>query len=205
MWRTPGGDRILVGAEADVFKSAVRSLRSGLVDPPCPRDSGIAVFDRLTLGQRLSVLVEVTMALLDERVPSPAHTAANEAAIAAVFEQLVTSIESEIDDAASTTRPTDLRRLVRQACSDRDPGFDAPPLRSDDIDQWLRCIEALRDQILWDADYAAEDCFVDAVPTRAQEIHTFMGVSRDYFTTVPPDPRDGEIGAVLRRLDELCA
>lgn len=198
MWRTSQGDRILEGDEAAVFVRALRLLRDTLV-ADSSWDYGCVVFDRLTLGQRLAVLCEVAAGLLDPSVPPPELTAANEGAIASVYSNLSAAIEDDEESPAAT----DARRLVHRAC--RALGFENTdagwPSNNADPEAIQDAIEFLRDRILWDADYADEDLFLDLEPQAASALHEFVRTSRVYYLHIPPDPPESEIEALLRRLD----
>ena len=63
-------------------------------DPGWP--TGIPLFDELDYPQKIAVLHDVAKALLMHREPAPRLTALNESAIAAVYEHMLTQIESEI-------------------------------------------------------------------------------------------------------------
>jgi len=89
MWRTAGGDRTLEKAEAVLFADALWNL----LDEATPGEFddyplGTNVFDRLTYGQKISVLSLIGNGLLRAEVPSQELTAVAEGAIAAVFQHL---------------------------------------------------------------------------------------------------------------------
>lgn len=202
MWRTSCGDRTLEGAEAAVFVLALTLMRDSLAaDDRC--EYVCASFDRLTLGQRLTVLCEVTGALLDPTVPPPALSATNEGAIAAVYAQLGASIECDKELCTGT----DAQRLVERAC--RDLGLaESDEIRSSldhDSEAMWDAVDSLRDRILWDDDYADEEHYVDLDPEAAAVVYGFARTSRDYFLQVPPDPPDSEIAALFQRLDKLLS
>ncbi len=202
MWRTSCGVRVLEGAEAAVFRFGLSCLRDMLiVDEDFEYEC--APFDRLTLGQKLSVLCEVAAALLDPKVPPPELTATNEGAIAVVYSHLGVVIEcdEEIPDAE------DSLKLVEEACRELQlPEIEElrPSGRLDVEEMWF-AIDALRDRILWDADYADEDLYIDLAPQDSAKLHDFARTTRDYFLDIPPDPPESEMKALLQRLDKFVS
>lgn len=98
MWRTECGERILEGAEAIVFAEALATLLDyAIVDQFDDYESGVACFDNLTYGQKISVLAIIGNGLFRKDVAPVDLTAVVEGAIAAVFQQLKDSIIFEID------------------------------------------------------------------------------------------------------------
>lgn len=57
--------------------------------------------------------------------------------------------------------------------------------------------------MLWDADCEDAHNFVDQAPEHAATMHKLAGIDRDYFTALPPDPRDEELPELLQRIREL--
>ena len=134
MWWTQEGERVLVGAEAILFREALGYLWDEIemceeIDEE--HHVGVKVFDNLSVGQKLTMLVQVGEALLDAAVPVPELTAVNEATVAAVFAQLAINIELELDD---PTMDTDWRRIIVEACSDLEID-NLPDLDCEDFDE----------------------------------------------------------------------
>ncbi len=100
MWRTPHGERILRGAEWELFREGLDTLwdwvESSAVDPDIS-DTGTKAFDRLQMGQKLALLASVGTALSDEGVPHPDLTVNIESTVAAVFRQIASEVEQEIE------------------------------------------------------------------------------------------------------------
>jgi len=118
MWRTQYGDRILEGAEAEVFAEALSSLLDSAVAEELDYyEFGIECFDNLTFGQRISTLAIIGNGLLRKDVPPVCLTAVLEGAIAAVFEHLKNEIALEIDTPESRS---DWRALVVAARKEMD-------------------------------------------------------------------------------------
>lgn len=206
-WRTSQGERILAGAEGNLFREAVLSLADitddAIRSEDDPWDFGLAVFDRLTLPSRLAMLAHVGFALLRETPECPQLTAVNEATIATVFRYIEESIESEIDAEDDIKEPFFWRRLVRAAGVEHAADVELPDESSRDISQWEFLIEVLSDRILWDNDFSSEACFADASPEFAEERYVDMGIDEEYFLAVPPDPGDSSLDQIRKMLREL--
>ena len=85
MWWTPDGERILQGAEGQLFREALGMI----VDMVSDDNEGLwqfaaPPFDKLQLNQKLAVLAQVGTALLCKDQPMPRLTAALEAVYEAV-------------------------------------------------------------------------------------------------------------------------
>jgi hypothetical protein len=69
MWRTECGERTLEGADAIVFAEALSSLLSEAIQGTLDDyELGVACFDNLTFGQRISVLTTIGNGLLRKDV-----------------------------------------------------------------------------------------------------------------------------------------
>ncbi|HKB40783.1 MAG TPA: hypothetical protein VKD72_30435, partial [Gemmataceae bacterium] len=109
MWRTSLGDRVLRGAEWELFRTSLSCVWDLVEESFGVGDlfeSGIDAFDDLQPGQKLALLALVGKALRDEAAPTPPLTAHNEAAIAAVFENVRQSIELEADAEGEAGTPS---------------------------------------------------------------------------------------------------
>ena len=69
MWHTNNGDRTLEGAEARVFAEALWDFVCEMEVDEGDYDIGLEVFDRLTYGQKVSVLSIIGNGLLNPDVP----------------------------------------------------------------------------------------------------------------------------------------
>lgn len=103
MWRTPTGQRVLHGAEAELFKHGVEALvqeieQSAEIDEE--HSVGVLLFDELKRPQKLQMLESVAMALLDANVPPPPANALTDATVGAIYEQLRIELEIEFDKGA---------------------------------------------------------------------------------------------------------
>ena len=98
MWRTQYGDRTLEGAEAKVFAETLSSLLGEAIQGTLDDyQLGVACFDNLTFGQRISALAVIGNGLLRRDTPLVRLTAVLEGTIAAVFQYLRRSIYYEIN------------------------------------------------------------------------------------------------------------
>jgi hypothetical protein len=100
MWWTPRGERVLRGAEWELFREGLGALWDWVEESSGDRDifdSGTEAFDRLQMGQKLGLLALVGRALSDEGVPRPDLTVNTEATVAAIFHQIAREVAMEID------------------------------------------------------------------------------------------------------------
>lgn len=213
MWWTPDGDRVLQGAEWELFRQGLACLWDSVEESfndPGALASGVAVFDSLQPSQQLAMLALVGEALRDSTVPAPVLTAHTEGAIAAVYRHISMMIEFEIDretDPCDEDSPTFWRELVLGAANQDDEDWEEPlpDVSCDDIGEWDFVLECVSDRIFWDADYEMDKTFLDAPPPRRRVVMEQMGIDPDYFLAVAPDPTEeqlGQIRGVLRQLAE---
>ena len=196
MWWTQEGERVLQGAEAALFREALGSLWDDI--EMCEESDeqyvvGIVPYDNLTFGQKLTMLVDVGEALLDENVPMPELTAVNEATVAAVFAHLVINVELEFD-----TPDTTWRLSIRETCNEVRQE-ELPDVQCDQLEEWELWIDSLRDRILWDADYE-DDRILDDQPEVRRILSNLMGISDHYHMVVAEDPTPAEIKGLKMRL-----
>ncbi len=120
MWWTPEGERVLRGAEWELFRAGLDMtwdmVEQSMDDPDfC---SGVEAFDRLQPNQKLALLALVGKALKNEGEPRPKLTAHTEATVAAIFRQIADQVVIEIDMAAEPEPDEDVmfwRRLALAA------------------------------------------------------------------------------------------
>lgn len=203
MWHTPEGNRILTPAERLLFKSALWDMHMHLeleADGCEQWKYGVSIFDDLPWQQRLALLHEVIRALFLKSVKAPMQTAVTEAAIASIYAaiklEVLFELETEYergDDACS------IRRLIRVASFH----LDTPCVRCDDLSEWEFEVDCLQDQVLWDVDWEMADDILDDPPELSDRIHAELTIDRDYFITLPPDPRDCEIPKLWKSFERL--
>jgi len=196
MWRTSQGDRFLTGDEAALFRAAVGDLIEEMEMDGDEHQTGVAVFDALSYGQRVALLEDVAAAVLRENVLAPMHTAANEAAIFAIYHQIKSMIAIELDEETLT----DVRRLVRLASFER--GLQALAETDDRNEAWFSAVDELSDQVLWDHDFFDGELFLDA-PRESDSVLQVADLAGDYFAAVPRDLLDNQLPGALTRLREL--
>jgi len=201
MWRTPEGNRTLSGVEAEVFLEGLRSLAAELRDQRDDHESEVPAFDALSFGQRVSTLQDVANGLLRSDAPIVVHTAANEAAIYAIFRQLHRMVVDELmvsDEGEEEC--LDVRELLRRASSAlRMDG--TPPVHCTDDTEWERLIETLCDRVLWDRDFEIGSMFLDSPhDTARSRLDGESEVLVPYFSAVPLDPPDARIEWILADL-----
>jgi hypothetical protein len=88
MWWTEYGERVLRGAEWELFRRGLGRLWDWIddgEDPPSNCDSGVEAFDRLQMNQKLALLALVGVALREEAAPCPDLTVNTESTVAAVY------------------------------------------------------------------------------------------------------------------------
>ena len=200
MWHTNGGDRVLDGAEARLFAEALWGFVTDMEVNEGDYDVGLTVFDRLTYGQKISLLSIIGTGLLKPDVPMRKLTAVVEGAIAAVFNHLKTAVIWEIEEPDIKGQ---WRKMILAAC--RQIGAEElPKADCKDEQEWYTEIEGLSCLILWDADYEDEDLYIDKPPEETQRLKDFMRIRDDYFLEVPEDLKADEIKTKLAELKTLC-
>lgn len=172
------------------------------VDYGEPYQTGVAMFDALQPTQQMAILHEVAHGLLDEQTPLVELTAVREATVYAIFCELESLVEIEIDLSQGSQTDVDTRERILRSCEhfenqrsqwddELEPtqavDFDPPALHCDDIQQWSRVIELLADQVLWDRDFLLEEAFADHDPQKVKAIKRYMGINEDYFAVAAPD------------------
>jgi hypothetical protein len=108
MWWTSEDERVLTGAEWDLFRLGLSTLWDDVEmsdEDEEPGTTGVAVFDNLRKPERLALLAQVAMGLHDEGEPCPDLTALLEGTVAAVFAQLRYLIAIEIETDADRIGP----------------------------------------------------------------------------------------------------
>jgi hypothetical protein len=204
MYNTRVGIRVLEGAERRLFVETLAMLFDDVSMEDEPPDSG--PYYGLQRNQKIFVLHTVARALLFESEPTPQLTAAIEAAVAAVFERAgsVVSLELSGEFGADTDFP-DLpswRELVLAACHETGIADELTNVQQDDPDDWVVLLECLEGRLLWDSDWEMDEQ-LDADPDAAGGMKDFLGIDRDYFVDVPPEPSDAEADRLLAELRSL--
>ncbi|WP_442507966.1 hypothetical protein SH528x_006911 [Novipirellula sp. SH528] len=225
MWHTSRGDRTLRASEATLVSLAIDTMIDAILlhlddedessmAPEC--QTGIAVYDSLNASQRIGLLHDIARYLLTDTETVMPLSAANDAAIAAIYVEVRDQVAIEIDlysENADHERVTDIapwRSLVLAAYQSlfraAEPGEDFhseaelaldpaafPAVTSDDLPRWETLIERLTDAVLWDRDFEMADSFLDVDPGISDRRRRLLGIDADYFTCVAPDPRPEQV------------
>ena len=229
MWHTSLGDRTLRGDEAALVRMSIESMIDSLLmqfdeeienedigtESAIDCDSGIAVYDALSISQRIAVLHDVAKYLLTDTDQVLSLSAELEAAVAAVFVEIRDNVAIEIDfPSINRGQALSWRAAVRHAYDDlfsaSESGLpdefisDDLPLPSNrDMSHWEFLIEALSDAILWDRDFEMADSFLDDDPGVSHTRRRLLGIDDDYFTSIAPDPLTDEVHQIVSRTREI--
>lgn len=161
---------------------------------------GVKRFDTLSVPEKLGILEYVARCLLVKRVKAPVITAIAEAAIAAIYAQVILEVEIEIDEGS-----TDNRRLVRKACVECGLRDDVPNVSSEHLIEWRGCLDRLENRIFWDADWEEDIIEPDDPPEKANAFRELFGLHDDYYVAVAPDPNPQQLLTVRKRLKRLAS
>lgn len=206
-WRTSTGDRVLSGAEADVFRDALTTcvdwIEGDVDQDEGFHEFGIPVFDSVTPRGKLALLAEVGHALLTETEQCPKLTAITDSTVGAIFVTLDEMLEYEIDNEFELDDRTFWRRSILAAIAEVDSEQEIRDADSYDWDEWELLIDVLRGRILRDRDFELEPVFGDADPLTGEGVKSIMGIDEEYFQAVAPDPSDQELESIRRRLQLL--
>ena len=136
-WQTPGGDRVLDGAEAVLVRTSlgcmIDRLQNRIADPKHLEgdwrwDFDVPLFDQLTTSEQLAVLRQITEHLFTPTPRTLALSAVNEAGVYAIFQTVRQHIEIEIDDQRLSLEEDDWDS--EDWYSDRDPTWRSLTLRA---------------------------------------------------------------------------
>lgn len=216
-WHTEDGDRVLAGAEANAVKESIAVMlddlsycRANSLD--VLSDYGVELFDELAWEQRLATLEKISRYLFTHTAETLELTAVNEAAVGAVFENIVQQIELEIDRELEEQDKSDRyfwRSLVIEAILEtsrskdeanaecEENNFEVPNLDSTELDQWRWFVEVLADRILWDRDFEMGHVLVDCPPENSVMLKQILGIDDNYYTAIADDPRSDEVDRML--------
>ncbi len=223
MWNTTYGERTLTGAERRLVVMESWALFDSISEFKSIGGSSIEVvlFDRLSWQQQMLLLERVLMALIEPTIPAPTTTALLEATVAAIYAQMVISVQLEIDliepeDDSSNAYDPFGGFYVRQQILDalQEPmDVDEPEgdpfeeyslsVECDEIEEWEMVIECLRGRILADEDWQMEAIVMDLAPSTSKDLKQRMGIKGDYFIDIPPDVTDEEAEAARLRIIEI--
>ena len=223
-WHTPSGDRHLHGEEAELVRDSIATMVEELAScrdtEDRPWEYGVTLFDELTWQQQLAVLEMLATNLLCKTDETPELSGINEAAVAAVYQNMVQQIELEIE--LHPVSPDDYRCRWRQATldafrerqnDDSDQGEllsveeHSPELDIDSdcmqVDAWRWLVDSLADRVLWDRDFEMVEEMIDAPPERAAAMKAALGITAGYYIAIAPDPTDHQVDALFESLQQL--
>lgn len=224
-WHTPSGDRYLVGEEAEMVRDSlatmVQELASCRETEEEPWEYGITLFDELTWQQQLAVLDLLATNLLHETDDTLELSGINEAAVAAVYQNIVQQIELEIElhpvsppefqcrwrqaalDAYRENEDDDVvRQEILSQDADQKSVFDIDT-QCAEVDRWRWLVELLADRVLWDRDFEMVNEMIDAPPERAAAMRAALGITPGYYTAIAPDPTDRQVDDLFISLEQL--
>jgi hypothetical protein len=202
VYHTPGGDRILLDAERQLFTQSLAMIVDLLADGDA--EFGVVPFDQLQRNQKLVVLYASARGLLRPDEPTPRLTAYIESAVATVYEHAIAQVHQEIDDPALATETRDWRRLVLAAAREQIGPEELPDDRCTDKATWTMLVECLAGCVLWDNDYECQES-LDLPPEQSRRLRLIMGMDDDYYADVPPDPTDDQAKLYVDALVGLTA
>jgi hypothetical protein len=241
MWPTSIGNRTLHGAEASLISAAIMVMLDALdehlgdddddeaSEPTADMHIGIAVFDSLTIPQRIAMLHHLSKHLLtDEPLPSEQTSAIDDATIAAVFSEIQDQVTIEIDLDPEDVTEGDRNETVSQASLARSVLWRSmilaaihqvvfnDPIETDDmglptdasvdsIDAWEDAIDALASAILWDRDFELADGFMDEEPSSARQRRKLLGITDNYFVQPPLDPTVSQTRLMLSQARSIVS
>lgn len=209
MWRTPAGERTLVGAEARLVRELVGYVYDQIdvihADPDAPYRVGVGPFDDLQGPQQLALLYEIGAALLSADIATPSLTALKEAAVAVLFRELRIGVEVEIDcEHDQHGSYASWREMILAVfLEDGEDPLELPEAACHDLNEWDCLIASTAERILWDSDWEMEELFVDDDPDRSSCLKQVMRISDDYYLDVAPDPIGSALESVRHNLNEL--
>jgi hypothetical protein len=203
MWRTSSGIRTLDGTEAHLFARSLLNLIEETKDAnDCGDDYqlGIAPYDNLTYGQKVSVLTTIGNCLLRDEVPPVELTAVLEGVIATIFQHLKNCIQFEIDEPEIGTTWREVVVTLRKEME----GEQIPKSSCEDMMEWDIEVECIADCILWDADYEDDKIYMDGEPERTKFLKDMARIPDNYFMAIADDLKEDEIDEKVKALRELC-
>ncbi len=208
MWNTTLGCRVLKGDEARLVGNATLRLIDDIRNfiPHNENQSWrpqfeIPIFDQLSPEQQIVMLDTVIGYLLDPDLAPPRPSALLDATVAAIYAKAFCEIEVELDSQRLAYKAedgdTDVRISVVAALMQPIDEMDevrtnCPDPECCDAETWLSCIESLREQVLADEDWLMGELTMDLPVDTSDGIKQAMGIDRDYFVAVPPDPTIAE-------------
>jgi len=210
MWNTANGIRTLTGAERELIVNGLHELVDAVVMARLSDESvslGIALFDEVTWQQQLALLLKVARPLLDPKTPAPKPSAILDATVAAIYAYIGEMIECEIDVQRTSVESFDddtgrRQDLVRALKESHPEGAWLDP-ECAVMEEWEVAVEVCKSWVLADEDYKLSELALDLDPEQATESREFLGIDKDYFIDIAPDPHQQSPGEIWADLLEL--
>jgi hypothetical protein len=201
VWCTAYGERTLKGAEAILFAETLLDIVEEIrLCRFYNYYTGVEVFDRLTFGQKISVLATIGNGLLREDVPCIELTDVVEGAVGAVFEHLINLIAVEIDEPELGYEWREKVVAARRETG----GGDILPSNCDDLEKWIIEVDYLAEGILLDAGYNNDFLYLNYLPEYSKLLRRIVGVSDNYYCGIIDNLSDEDISRKIKELKELC-
>ena len=203
-WHTPIGERVIRGSEGRLLRAAlgrvVDVVQMRIADPDQRIEWGVRVFDEMSPGSQLAVLADVASAMFLPTERCSDLTAISEGTVSVLYLAIAEMVEYEIN----APRESCWRSMVIDALSENGNMGEFPDPECKCMDEWDEAFECLSEMILWDNDFHDGGEFLDGDPACLKPIQEMLGIDRDYYCAVPPDPRESEIGGIVVRLRAIC-
>ena len=212
MWHTQLGERVLEAKEAAFYLLATQEAVSMLQEPTLDEmnlwlpSTWDTVFDNAQSEQKIILLHQVLLALLDPKIPQPELTNVIEAAVYLPFQVMKMKVEEEIDLAKDLAWEEEqginrywYRSLILETCKSLNWKIDAdierPKIRSShstNVDLWIEAIEALESRIFWDDDWKITTRCPGILEGKRPDIVQLGGL-KTYLTSQLPETNKAQV------------
>ena len=213
MWHTQLGDRVLEGKEAAFYLLAAQETVALLQELTpeeiecCLPPTFDTVFDQATSEQKIVLLDQVLLALLNPSISQPNLTNVVEAAAYLPFQVMKLKVEEEIDlgrHKAWDEEERDVmefwyRRLILETYQSLNwkiyADIERPKVRnprSTNVDLWIAAIEALANRIFWDDDWKITSQCPEIFEGKHPEAVQWGGL-KTYLTSQLPQVNNAQV------------
>lgn len=191
MWQTNSGPRMLVDAEAKLFRRIVQQMAENLdpsssnapYDTETSDESGIHWYDQWESNQQLWLLEQVSLAFFTNSKP-PSPVAMLDATVDAMMHQLICNINDEMSDPHGPQQSW--RRMAIEAHAAQIRPRPTGDWTQFDMNQWTQVTAKIADEILGPTSYQAAEPFRDQDPANVAKYLQLRGLPEDYLSTIPP-------------------
>ena len=193
-WHAQAGNIVLRNDKGKAFNEAILFLHDEIIESAGDEESKYGhacVFDEMSRSQQLSSLELVTKHLFHDTDQCLPLTAWSEATLAAILGTIKVLLQLEVD----AGEKDEYRRLFARVSD-----TNVSDANWDSHEEWSLVHGAHEDRFLWDSDF--DDMkLADMPPEQAAHIRSIMGISDEYYSSVPPDLEcDRDIRFVYKRL-----